>query len=356
MTLCIAIFFIGYLYTGAFYPASFYQVIFYFTRMPDSSQEDLMERQLGACIFLSQLFSTGLTEALYEVAGNIPSLAEHLPASFDADEAAVAHQDLFGFNVLPHAGVFLSEDGKLGGDIDFQCNRFYEAFSFESLPESPDHISTQLAFLAHLLDLRMTSPEASSPLLQARFDFLYHHLMPWVNTFLFALKGQNNAFYAEIADLTQVLLFNQLKIINAKAAITHEISYFHAPPPDILENKKTGMKQIALFLLRPLHSGIYLSKHEIQAISRSMEVPTGFGDRGQLLSNLFQAALNFDTFSHLIDQLKARTLAFKQHYESINEKNTPAISTNLKPWIDRTSKTLKILGILQTQKIEMSEE
>ena len=321
-----------------------------------SPRDRSIQRQ-RAYAFLSNTFAEGLSPAVLARAKEVPVLEAVLPEKYDPDQSNAEHQDLFGFNVLPYAGVYLTEDGKLGGRIHQDLNSWYIAFEFELLSNSgvPDHIGTQLAFLASLcrLDVKahgVSSTDLVTTIQYQQGEFLGKHVVTWIFPFLMALKGQHNPFYSEIAELTEALVISHCIDVGL-----HRESAFALPAvQEILSNKQTGLKDIAAFLCRPAHSGIYLTRADIKRMAGSLEIPTGFGDRIQTLSNTLRSAVTFDTLPALLNQLRDRVLFFKRGYEALHSSVNEELNQIVGQWILRTEGTLNVLDDLDAQLVKLT--
>jgi len=316
-----------------------------------------IQRQ-GAYFFLAKTFAEGLSATVLAMAKELPVLEVVLPGEYDQDQAGAEHQDLFGFNVLPYAGVYLTHDGKLGGQIHQDLNSWYNAFEFMPSNESgvPDHIATQLEFLAFLSGLDVKSHKASpteianATIQYQQGEFLGNQVVTWIFPFLMALKGQNNPFYREIAELTEALVISHCIDVGLHRETAFSLPAIH----DILSEKKTGLKDIAAFLCRPAHSGIYLSRTDIKRIAGSLEIPTGFGDRVQTLSNTLRSAVTFDTLPSLINQLRDRVLFFKRGYEGLHESTSEGLNQVAQQWILRAGGTLNVLDDLDAELVKLT--
>ena len=321
---------------------------------------DYAIRRLRAYQLLSKIFGEGLSGAVYTLCGDIPSFKPLIPAQHDPDLASAEYQDLLGFNVLPYAGVYLAEDGKLGGFRHQQLISLYLAEGFESYTsfDSPDHISTQLAFLSFLSHAEMNESSFSnqypevSPTQRVQAEFLQNQLIPWSLPFLCAIKAQPHSFYAEVAELTQSLLIHHLQ----EYEFDIPRSFSLPTPLDILKDKKAGLKQIAEYLVRPIYSGVYFSKRDIKVIAGRLNIPTGFGSREQLLGNVIRSAISFDAFSVLVCALKDEVTAAKEVYEALNDTLHQGFDYIASQWIDQSERTLKMLDELESAGISASRE
>ncbi|MBX2819971.1 MAG: molecular chaperone TorD family protein [Rhodothermaceae bacterium] len=324
------------------------------------SRRDRAIQRQRAYAFLAKTFAEGLSPAVLEMAKELPILVVVLPEEYDQDQASAEHQDLFGFNVLPYAGVYLNEDGQLGGRIHLDLNSWYNAFEFMPSNDSgvPDHITTQLEFLAFLSGLDVKTHESSATdlmnvtILHKQGEFLGTQVVTWIFPFLMALKAQKNPFYSEVAALTEALVISHCIEMGIRR---DSVFALPAMEEDILSNKQTGLKDIATFLCRPALSGIYLTRKDIKRIAGSLEIPTGFGDRIQTLSNTLRSAVTFDTLPSLINELRERVLFFKRGYEGLCESTNEGLNQVIKQWILRTEGTLKILDDLDVQLAKLTQ-
>lgn len=86
----------------------------------------------------------------------------------------------------------------------------------------------------------------------------------------------------------------------------------------MLANAKTGIRDIAEFLLTPSRSGLWISKANIQELGRDFNVPRGFGDRLQMLSNLLRNAAEYELVDQLISALEALVTQQQQSYAALS--------------------------------------
>ena len=317
--------------------------------MPQLNVERATQRH-RAYQLLSKIFAEGLTPAVRELATGIPSVAPVLPDPYDEALSSADFQELFGFNVLPFAGVFLTEDGQLGGPLYHRLNAWYLSIGFNAtnLAHPPDHICTQLACLSYLSvseigAYRIPGDEPVTSAQRNQVDFLLNHIIPWAIPFLCAVKLQRNPFYTEIAELTEHLLINHLQENEHAVPVTYTLP----PPPDILADPKTGLKEIAAYLVRPTYSGVYFSKNDIKSIASSLKIPTGFGDRTQLLSNTLRSAVTYNVFPECINGLCRHVIAFGENYGSLKQLQETRLHSFVEQWTYRTTTTHALLLTLK---------
>lgn len=305
-----------------------------------------MQRQ-AAYQLLADVYADGITPDSAAIVRTIPGLNVLLPEPLQLDQEKAAHQNIFGFNVFPYAGVYLTEDGKLGGDIETELTRFYLEYGFDvhATKQPADHLANHLCFLGHLIgtEVSLIEQEASAQLIdhikRVQQTFLRDHLLPWLFPFINAIKSQGHPFYNEIADLTGSLASDHL--LRFKDLSPLKKSYPQAPA--ILDKPETGLKQIAVFIMRPIHSGLFLSKHDVKRITGDLNTPAGFGDRVQLLHNAFQSAVNFDALPGLIALLQTHVQEAQSSYASLKEHQHPYLDSLSDFWLDRLAGTQQIL-------------
>lgn len=323
--------------------------------MTSSSIERALQRQ-RAYGLLSKIFAEGVTPEVTSLIQEIPILTAVLPTEKDEDQARAEYQEMFGFNILPYAGVFLAEDGKLGGGLHYELNSFYDSFGFEPehVPGVPDHISAQLEFLSFLSQLEVDAHGAPSPKLittaihQQQSAFFHRHLLTWCFPFSSAIIGQRHPFYTEVAELTRALIVSHYSEIAAKRREEDVL----ADSPDIMSSSRTGIKEIASFLCRPVHCGFYLTRRDIKYLAGSLNIPSGFGDRVQTLSNTIRSAINFDTLPALLDKLKEIAQFHRLEYEA---QKTQQIDYILQQWISKAEFTLEILTRIESELPRLAE-
>lgn len=306
---------------------------------------------------LSRLFLDGLTADLLPTLQHVAELAELLPGSFDGDEAAATHYDLFGLNVFPYEAVFLDSSAQgsavqLGGPITHsveQCLR-EASYAMGSGDASHDHIGHELGYLAHLSGAEADAwqDELAKTAWHIRLrqrDFLREHLLRWLPALCQAIRDQSEPFYAALIDLVLELVQDHALALSGTAAAPspHNGELPQAPP--LLEDEKTGLRQIARFLSVPRLSGIYLSRDAMSALARDLQLPRGFGSRDQILENMFYAAVQYDALDALLGSLDDIASRWDHAYR---RAFVPVLQPFVQPWQARVTATRALLQELAT--------
>jgi putative dimethyl sulfoxide reductase chaperone len=276
---------------------------------------------------LADLFLQGLTAGSLAYLQTIPDIAAVLPADFDQDEAAADHYQLFGFNVFPYESIFLDPAGLLGGSITDEVVGSYSQAGFAIGPagnqaagESPDHLGHELRLMAFLGAAEADAWDDGLPAEAARMAgqqraFLDQHLLQWLPPFVLAVEQQDQPLYGRLARLALDLASAHRQELGGRAGAAAA----RPPAPDLLADEKTGLREIAAYLLTPPYSGLYLSREDIGRLARAHHLPRGFGDRSQILLNLLRAAADYDRVGEVLADLAGLAQGWAAGYGQMAE-------------------------------------
>ena len=299
---------------------------------------------------LGQLYLEGVTAVTLPTIQLIPSLAQTITGTFDTDEAAAAHQTLLGFNVFPYESIFLDSSGLLGGAATDGVLDSYQTAGFQVKNDStsPDHIGHELHLLAHLCAAEADAWQDNLAAMAERMrrlqrEFLQNHLLRWLVPFVVAVKAEQRPFYAALADLTLTFVADHFQEIGL-----FEKTQFLPAAPSLLENEKTGLKEIAAFLTTPPDSGFYLSRDSIAQLARTQNIPRGFGDRTQMLANLLRGAAQFEALPTLIENLQTVINRWQAAYADC-AASMPALAPFAAIRQERSAQTGQILAQIEQQ-------
>lgn len=304
--------------------------------------------------FLSRLYLDGLTEELLAYAEAVPELAAVLSPPFQPDAAAADHQHLFGFNVFPYESIFLDPQGLLGGIVTDALIRYYQevGFQIDASTSSPDHIGYELGLLAFLCGAEADAWENDLPAVaenrrRQQQRFLQTHLLRWLLPLVIGVRQQSSPFYRAVADLTLDLAHSHTADLGQSPAETAPPFALPAPPP-LLEDRYTGLSQIARYLTTPPYSGVFLSRDDVADLARRQQLPRGFGSRHQMLTNLMRSAVQYDAFPNLLQLLHERVAGWESEYTSY-AGDLPQAAPFAEPWQERTAVTTHLLAQIRTQ-------
>jgi TorA maturation chaperone TorD len=302
---------------------------------------------------LGQLFTNGLTEEVVGSVREVDKLAQHLPTSIDLEEAAADHQHIFGFNVFPYESVFLDPSGQLGGDIVTSTIRDYRqaGYDADSTSASPDHIGDELAFLAFLNKAGAQAREQNNPakaklMGEYQRSFLDEHTLRWMPPLVLAIQGQRHPFYRAVATLMQETIMTHRKALGDLPSVIFKLP----EPPILLEDEKTGLREIADYFLTTSFSGIFLSRDDIGRLARDNSVPRGFGDRQQMLVNLLKAAATYGDVGLVLSSLQETTNSWAASYEAMANSSEPIQSATT--WAKRVVATYGIIAQMSSRIVD----
>jgi TorA maturation chaperone TorD len=299
---------------------------------------------------LSHLFLFGLTEDTLSPIQEFPELARHLPARFEGDEAAADHQHLFGFNIFPYESVFLDPSGQLGGDLSAAVVRDYKrsGYEFDPASGSPDHAGHEMALLAYLCRAETDAREQNDSELVAQINdlrslFLERHLLRWLPPLVLAMGQQNHPFYEALAAMT----LETVRASRALTAVPVELDFILPVPSLLLEDEKTSLADIVAFLLTPAYSGIYLSRDDIGRLASRRSLPSGFGERRHMLTDLFRSAANYAQLEQFLASLEELATSWADSYRQMDLSTEPFPEASV--WGRRAIQTTTMLSEIRTK-------
>ena len=299
----------------------------------------------------SQLFDAGATGETLPAVHLIPELSAAAAELADPDLAAAVHQRLFGFNVFAHESMFLSPDALLGGPISEGVAQFMLQAGFDpGSSQNADHIARELALLAFLCDgeagaLRDQQTGEAEGMRAIQRDFLDGHLLRWLPGLDLAIRQQEEPFYAALASLTLELALDQRADLG-DAPLNADIHFDLPAAPDPLSNQQAGLSEVAATLLVTAHSGIYLSRDDIGRLGRQHNLPTGFGSRRIMLTNLLRSAAEFDAIGALTESMLAIADRWQAGYSALIDHPALAVQAIGQTWSQRVASTHRLLSQL----------
>ena len=298
---------------------------------------------------LGRLFLHPLTADLLPYLQSIPTLAAALPDPFDPDRAAATHHTLFAFNLFPYASIFLDPSRLLGGPIANEHENLYRRSGFVPDPAvEPDHLGQCFTFLAHLSQLEghhLESGQSADIPQTTQRNFLQNHLLPWLLPCAIAIHHQNNPFYGRLAQLSLALVADHYGELKRQSGVrlvqSARLNHSSVDAP-LLEDGRTGLREVARFLVTPVLSGVYFGRSDITGLARRLNLPHGFGRRDQMLHTLLQSAVQYDAAPQLIAALQELITNWQQAYQQIAH-DYPETAAFLPPWQTRLHQTQHLL-------------
>ena len=332
------------------------------TAMPRLTAVQQAQARQHSYHLFGRLFLAPITAELLPYLESIPELAAVLPTTFGVDEMAAAHHQLFAFNLYPYASIFLDPSRLLGGQVTNEMEAVYQQAGYEeNSAVDPDHLGQAFGFLAFLSEREATaldSGQAATAVQQAQFHFLDNHLLPWLIPAVIAIQQQEDAFYRELARLALGLAADHFEVLK-----TAELPQTSIPLPTLtgqtaeqptLEDGRTGLRDIARYLITPIQSGIYLGRSDINRLARRISLPHGFGSREQMLQTLLEVAGQYDAAPHLFEALQKLVTTWRKAYDEVG-RDFPGTAAFVQLWQRRLEETKRLLTEMEIQMVCVQE-
>ena len=184
-----------------------------------------------------------------------------------------SHTELFVFQLVPYASVYLGPEGKIGGEARDTIAGFWRALRLIP-PAEPDHLAALLGLYATLGERECGEAEPARRLLwrQARQAMLWEHLLTWLPPYLHAVTEAAPRFYTAWAQLLRdALLAEAAELTGPPDSLIH-LRGLPAPPDGASDAFIRG-------LLTPARSGVILTRRDIARGARAMKLGLRAGER-----------------------------------------------------------------------------
>jgi TorA maturation chaperone TorD len=203
-----------------------------------------------------------------------------LPGRLDAAD----HTDLFGFQLVPYASVYLGAEGMLGGEAADRIAGFWRALRRTPPPE-PDHLAVLLGLYASLGMAERGEPDPARRALwrQARRALLWEHLLTWAVAYAQAVAHSAPPLHAAWAELLRRTLLVEAAGLEPPPT----------PPPHLrdapeLPELRPGEDPVPLVqaLLAPVRSGLILTRQDLARAAGSLGLGMRVGQRAATLRSM----------------------------------------------------------------------
>ncbi|PRQ02558.1 Nitrate reductase delta subunit [Enhygromyxa salina] len=246
----------------------------------------------------------------------------------------------FELGVFPYAGVFLDPDAQAGACAD-RVRGFYARAGFSPRPVNaelaPDHLGVELAFMAFVsrahADGRLGP---SSPLLA---EFLDACVLAYLPSLVIAARELGEgAWPTMLNELLELVAAQRATLPGPRAAPSL------CPAQALLDDARTGLREIAAYLLTPARSGVFLTRADIAALARSRGLARGFGSRLTMLDNLLRGAVEYGELDKLragLDELLAR-----RDHRLVELDQRLELGPAIEPWRAAIARTRELVRAL----------
>src|SRR6266511_1409225 len=197
--------------------------------------------------------------------------ALRLPGRIDAAD----HTELFGFQLVPYASVYLGADGMLGGEAADRVAGFWRALHLTPPPE-PDHLAALLGLYATLGEAEDGERDPARQALwrQARRALLWEHLLTWAVAYARAVASAAPPFHAAWAELLQRTLLAEAADLEPPATPPLHLRDI----PGLPEPGEDAGTLIGA-LLAPVRSGLILTRLDLSRAAGSLGIGLRMGER-----------------------------------------------------------------------------
>ena len=203
-------------------------------------------------------------------AGSLPPIAEHT--------------EIFSLQLRPYASIYLSDDGRLGGEAKDRIAGFWRVLGLEP-PRECDHLAVLLAFYAGLRAREQEAPSSSARerCAHLRTSFLYEHLLSWAPPFLLKLDALGSAFYSRWAWLLAAALQADAEQSETPTTLSlHMRSTTPLPAAADLDRES-----LVALLTTPARSGLLLTRADLTSAARHLGLAGRIGERAFMLKAMF---------------------------------------------------------------------
>lgn len=329
------------------------------TQTQPLSLEQRASARAAAYALLAKLLVRGVDDVTLQEISTIEALATHLPPRPDLDELAADHHRLLLHELFPYAGVFIDSEATTGGAATTAVLDSYRRFGFTPRLDdlAADHLGVELGALGFLCGAEAEAVEddeqgVASHLRRLQRDFLDAHVLTWLPPLLGAAASYRSGFWPAVITLTAELIADHRAALAGadidprRSDQTPEV--FEAGGPndqddvvELLTDPKTGLREIAEYLLTPRRSGLFISRDDLRSLGRGSELPSGFGARRLMLTNLLRAAADYDSVPALLARLEHLVAKRAAAYDLVAREL--GLEMQVAPWSRRLSHTRQLL-------------
>jgi TorA maturation chaperone TorD len=192
--------------------------------------------------------------------------------------------EAFVVQLVPHASIYLSADGMLGGEPADRVAGFWRALRLP-VPSDPDHLTALLGLYATLLEAETNEPAGPRRVLwgEARAALLHEHLLSWLLVYTVAMTEVGPEPYAGWATLLRETLLVEAAEVGVPWRLPMHLR--DVPPlSDAVDRLDALLDQ----LLAPARSGLVLTRAHLGTAARQSALGLRLADRRRMLRALFE--------------------------------------------------------------------
>jgi TorA maturation chaperone TorD len=192
------------------------------------------------------------------------------------------HTELFVFQLVPYASVYLGPEGMLGGEAADRVAGFWRALRLAP-PSEPDHLAGLLGLYAALCEAERGERDAARRLLwrESRRALLWEHLLPWAVPYARAVAADASTLYAAWGELLAETLLAEAADLEPPGAPT-----LHLRDVPRLPEPGEDPQLLVRAVLTPVRSGLLLTRWDLVRGARTLGLGLRAGERAFALRSL----------------------------------------------------------------------
>jgi len=239
------------------------------------------------------------------------------------------HTELFVFQLVPYASVYLGPEGMLGGEAADRVAGFWRALRLAPPPE-PDHLAALLGLYATLSETEDGERDTARRLLwrQSRRALLWEHLLPWAVAYARAAADAPTPYAAWGELLTQALVAEAAGLAPPGTPPLHLRDVPGLPGPG------QDLQLLVRAILTPVRSGLLLTRWDLARGASTLGLGLRAGERAFALRSL-------------LDQDPVATLVFlaeeAARWAARHRQTEPALGEVGRHWQERAEATRALL-------------
>jgi TorA maturation chaperone TorD len=322
----------------------------------------LMTYDLLAALYLSEP-DAALVGRLRDLPGFdsvVPAASNEAQMSAWLEEQAAEYYRLFSMNAYPYGSIYLDRDLLLNSAASELVAALYEECGFDASPYStgaPDHLGVELSLMRDLITAerqaaRSGDRASAHRALDRQTLLLGEHLARWVPIYARdAARVTNSALYSLVASLTVELILSDLTWLGGSRPDSEQ----ERLPQVAVEASKQGEEQegdginrIVRRLVTPADVGILITRADIGALARGLDLPVPVGDRFGMMRSLLTAAGQFDSLPGLLASLEGLLRHAKAELAEIPAAY-PAYAPYAQPWWSRVEAGIALVADMRSQ-------
>jgi TorA maturation chaperone TorD len=328
--------------------------------MPYTQRMQLALARSRGYALLADVTARGISDTSLPPLRAVAELAPLLPDQMDAaaaDAAAADHYAVFGLNLFAFESVFVDPECRLSGHVTHRVAESCATLGFQPpAGMEADALATELSCIAFLCGAEADAWEdrqtgAAEQARRLQRDFLRNHLLVWLPPLCEALARQERPVYAALGPLLATLCLDHYGELTPLPALASAPVEPTAPSaegtPSFASLDDAGIRTIARRLLAPAQSGLFLARSDVTRLARYADLPASFGERAQMLTDLFHAAGHFERLLALLNALDQMAAQAESHHAALEEEY-PLVAPFILPWQQRLDATRALLAAMRT--------